>query len=125
MVQDMGEMVTLIPEFITTDVLTDHKEHVILTLGLSVIKSEIFRREVTQQVANQAIQVLREATVRNPNLAISFALAGCLAARFDSMPAMNDYDEAIAIADRIVATHSPGNSLTTIQKKAMVLISDL
>ncbi|KAN0131872.1 CHAT domain containing protein [Lactarius tabidus] len=125
MVQDMGDMVALIPEFITTDILTDHQEHAILTLGLSVIKSEIFRREVTQQVANQAIQVLREATVRNPNLAISFALAGCLAARFDSMPAMNDYDEAIAIADRIVATHSPGNSLTTIQKKAMVLISDL
>jgi hypothetical protein len=91
----------------------------------AVTATEMFRRKDTQLVANRAIQVLREATVLNPDLVISDALARCLAARFKTTLAMNDYEEAIAIADRIVATHSPGNSPTTMQRNAMMLISFL
>jgi CHAT domain-containing protein/tetratricopeptide (TPR) repeat protein len=124
-VQDLEEMVALIPEFITTGSLTYHSKNAIETFRGAATQTNIFRREDTQQVANRVIQVLREATVLNPDLVISEALATCLAARFQKTFAMSDYEEALAIADRIVATHSPGNSPTRIQKSAMMLVSIL
>jgi tetratricopeptide (TPR) repeat protein len=125
MVQDLEKMVTLIPEFITADILTYHRKHTIKAFGEVVTKTEMFRREDTNEVANQVVQVLREATVLNADLDISFALARCLATRFKTTQVMNDYEEAIAILDRIVATHSTGNSPTRIQIDAMILISFL
>jgi tetratricopeptide (TPR) repeat protein len=125
MVQDLGEMVALIPEFLTTDILTYHPKHAIEVFSKVVTATEIFCRRDTQLVANQAIQVLREATSLNPDWDISLALALCLAARFRVMLAMSDYEEVIAIADKIVATHTPGNSPTRVQRNAMMLISSL
>jgi CHAT domain-containing protein len=122
MVQDLEEMVTLIPEFITADILTYHRKHAIIGLGVGVDATEMFCRKDTQLVANRLTQVLREATMLNPDLVISFAVAECLAARFKMTLAMNDYKEAMDIADKIVATHSPGNSPTRIQSHAMLLI---
>ncbi|KAN0141035.1 CHAT domain containing protein [Lactarius tabidus] len=127
LVQDLEEMVALIPEFITADILTDHQKQAIEAFGDAVTdtKTLIFRRKDTQRVADRAIQALRETTVINPDLDISFALARCLTARFETTPVMNDYDEAMSIADRIVATHTPGNSLTKTHRGAMLLISVL
>jgi CHAT domain-containing protein len=127
MVQDLEEMVALIPEFITADILTHHRKEAIVALGDAVTdtKTLIFRRKDTQRVADRAIQALREATIINPDLDISFALARCLTSRFETTPVMNDYEEAITIVDRIVATHTPGNSLTKTQRGAMLLTSVL
>ena len=122
--QDFEEMMALIPEFITANVLTYHQKGAIRALGEAVTRTEHFRREDTQQVTNRAILVLREATVLNPDLDISYTLATCLAARFETRLEMNDYEEAIAIADGIVATQFLGNSRTT-HRDAMVLISVL
>ncbi|KAN0131842.1 CHAT domain containing protein [Lactarius tabidus] len=124
MVQDFEEMMALIPEFITADILTHCQKGAIKALGEAVTRTEIFRREDTQQVTNRAIRVLREATVLNPDLDVSYTLARCLAARFETRLEMNDYEEAMAIADRILATHFTGNSRTT-QRDAMRLISVL
>jgi tetratricopeptide (TPR) repeat protein len=127
MVQDLEEMVALIPEFITVPgaILTYRRKNSIETFSVAVANTDIFRREDTQQVANRVIQVLREATVLNADLVISNALATCLAARFKITLAMDDYEEAMAIADRIVATHSPGSSPMRMQRHAMMLISVL
>jgi CHAT domain-containing protein/tetratricopeptide (TPR) repeat protein len=127
MVQDLEEMITLIPEFITADILTFHRKQAIEAFNLVVpaTVTEMFCRTDTKLVANRAIQVLQEASLLNPDFNISLTLARCLAARFKTTLAMNDYEDAIAIADRIVATHSPGNSPTMIQRDAMILISIL
>jgi CHAT domain-containing protein/tetratricopeptide (TPR) repeat protein len=125
MVQNLEEMVALIPEFITADVLTDHRQQAIEAFGVAVTVTEMFLREDTQQVANRAIQVLREAVAVNPDSVISYALCQCLTARFESTLAMSDYEEAMAIVGRLVSTHSPGNSPTTTQRNAMKLISML
>jgi tetratricopeptide (TPR) repeat protein len=125
MVQDLEEMLDLIPKFITTDILTYPPKSAINAFIEAITPTEMFFRKDPQLVANRAIQVLREATVLNPDLDISYALARCLAARFKTTLATNDYEEAIAILDRIVATHSPGNSPTTMQRNAMMLISFL
>jgi CHAT domain-containing protein/tetratricopeptide (TPR) repeat protein len=125
MVQDLEEMAALIPEVITADILTDQRKCAIEALGEVVNATEMFCREDTKQVADRAIQALREAMALNPDLDVSLALARCLAARFETTLVMNDYEEAIANADRIVATHSSGNSLTMIQGDAMMLITAL
>jgi tetratricopeptide (TPR) repeat protein len=125
MVQDLEEMVALIPEFITADILTYHPKQAIQVFIEAITATEMFCRKDTQLVANRVIQMLREATVLNPDLLISDALSTCLAARFQTTLAMSDYEEAIAIADKIVATYSPGNSPTTLQRNAMMLISFL
>jgi CHAT domain-containing protein/tetratricopeptide (TPR) repeat protein len=125
MVQDLEEMMALIPKFITADILTYHQRHAIQAFGDVVPETEMFRREDTQQVANRVIQMLRESTLLNPDLVISYALAWYLAARFETAPVMNDCEEAIAILDRIVATYSPGSSLSMMQRNSMVLISVL
>ena len=125
MVRDLEEVVALIPLLITTDVLTNHEKQAIVALGDAASETEMFSRKDTQQVADRAIQALRAATVLNPDLVISFTLARCLNARFRTIPVMNDYEEAISIADKIVAIHSPENSLTKLQRGAMLLISAL
>jgi CHAT domain-containing protein len=125
MVRDLEEMLALIPEFITADILENDQIAAIAAFCDAVNATSMFRREGTQQVANRAIQVLREATVLNPNLDIALTLAMCLTFRFSTTPVMDDYEEAIVIADRIVATHSPGNIPTTMQINAMILISSL
>ncbi|KAN0131128.1 CHAT domain containing protein [Lactarius tabidus] len=125
MVQDLEEMVALIPEFITPDILTHPSKTAIEVFTGVVTATGMFCRKDTQLIANRAIQVLQEASVLNPDLVISSALATCLSARFQTTSVMNDYEEAVAILDRIVATHTHGNSPTVIQRNAMMTISFL
>ncbi|KAF8263685.1 CHAT domain-containing protein [Lactarius quietus] len=125
MIQDMEEMVALIPEFITTDILTYRQMHAVKAFSEVVVDTTAFRQKDTRQVADRAIQVLREAMVLNQDLDISYLLALCLSVRFEARLKMNDYEEAIVIAERIFATHSDGDSLTGTQRDAMSLISVL
>jgi hypothetical protein len=82
MVQDLEEMMALIPEFITADTLTFQRKQAIQAFGDAFPETEVFCREDIQQIATRVIQMLREATVLNPDLDISYALAKCLATRF-------------------------------------------
>ena len=125
MVQDLEEMVALIPEFITADVLTSREKFSIKALGDGIAQHEPFCPEDTQQLSDRAIRLLREATVLNPDVYISYALARCLDARLETTLVIDDCEEAIAHADRIVGTHAPGNTLTMMQRNAMMLISGL
>jgi CHAT domain-containing protein len=122
---DLEDMLALIPQFITADILTYHQKYAIEVFRDVITKTEMFCRKDTQLVANRAIQVLREATVLNPDLVISLALATCLAVRFQMTLTTDDYMEAIANTDKIVATYSPENSPTILQRNAMMLISSL
>ena len=127
MKRDFEEMVALIPEFVTADAFTFSQKqalHVFCRALIGFVKT-MFHQEDTQKVANQAIQVLREATVLNPDVDISYALAFCLSARFETTLVMNDYEEAISVADRMIATYSPGNNPTMMESNAMLLISML
>ena len=127
MERDFEEMVALIPEFVTADALTINQKQALNAFSrvLEQFSDSMFRREDTQKVANRAIQVFREATVLNPDEDISLALAICLSARFERTQVMNDYEEAIGAVDRIIATYSPGNIPTMMQRDAMALISRL
>ena len=125
--RDFEEMVALIPEFVTADALTISQKRALndFCKVLTRFVKAMFHREDTQKAANRAIQVLREATVLNPDVVFSYALAICLFARFETTLVMNDYEEAMGAADRIIATYSPGNIPTVMERNAMHLISML
>ena len=127
MVQDLEEMVPLIPELITASSLTYHRKRAFYTFNsvLSHLKPDLYRRGDTQPVADRAIQVLREATVLNPDKDIAFALAMCLTSRFETTRVMNDCEEAISNFDTVTATYSPGNNLTRMERCAMLLMLGL
>ena len=121
MAQDLEEIVVLIPELITADVLTYNQILAFDAFSVAVHKltPDLFCREDTQPVADRAIQVLREATALNSNPRIAIALATCLGTRFETTHAMSDCEEAIATFDRTFATCSSGNSLVVRQRHAM------
>ena len=109
MEQDFEEMVALIPEVVTADALTNTQRRAFNAFCevLTRFVKTMFRQEDTQKVANRAIQILREATVLNPDVDISYALVICLFARFETTLVMDDYEEAIGAADKILAKYSP------------------
>ena len=125
--QDVEEIVTLIPEFLTADVLTYGRKCAFEAFGLAPpdLVTKTHRQEDTERIVNQAIEALREATALNPDLSISFALAMYLAVRFKTTRDMNDCEEALTNFDKVVATCSPGNNITTVESKAMATTSIL
>ena len=131
MTRDLEEMVVLLPEFVTADILTYDRTVAINDFSSAVftlatkISQMYYRQEDTQLVFDQAIQVLRESAVLNPDLGISYALAMCLAVRFETTLVMTDCEEAITSFDRIVATCSPEKILTEMEKNAIRLILGL
>ena len=121
--QDMEEMVALIPEVL----VSTHRWHVeaiqSFAEAVHVNKTDIFQRRDTQQVADRVINILREATEPSPDLQVSFALASCLSARFEIAHVINDYEEAMAIVDKILAD-TPGDDRPTIEE-TVTLTSEL
>ena len=94
---------------------------------------DIFCRAVNHKIAleyvnlrppEQIILVLRKAETIMPDLA-SYPLALCLSKRFLMAHVINDYEDAIAIADKIVGAHTPGDSPTPEQRQATQLIEVL
>ncbi|KAI9436313.1 CHAT domain-containing protein [Lactarius indigo] len=120
---DMEEVVALIPDVLASGVSTQESKDAITAFIDAVNKTEIFRRRDTQQVADRVIQMLREATMLNPDLQVSLALACCLDARFQTTHVIDDYEEAMTIADKIVAAITPGDAQT--QDGVVGLIVDL
>ncbi|KAI9435225.1 hypothetical protein BJY52DRAFT_1230918 [Lactarius psammicola] len=128
MIQDMEEMVALFPEVLASDVSTPESLDTISAVADAVNEIEMSHRKHTQRVTERVVKILWEATVLNPDSHdVSYALASCLASRFQfrTTHVINDYEEAIAITDKIIATHSPGDGLTMTQRNAIGLIEVL
>jgi hypothetical protein len=121
----MEEMVALITEVLASDVSTSGSESTAAIHAFTdvVSKTELFHQKHTQQLTDRVIQVLRESTTLKPDSELaSYALASCLTGRFETTHVINDYEEAIVTADKIVAAHIPGESLTTRQTDTIQLI---
>ncbi len=123
MIQDMEEMVALAHELVCSGVSTSDLIFSIVPFSFAV--TTVYIPDGTNKPPERVIQVLRVAMVLIPDSRVSIALAWCLAGRFQMSHVINDYEEAIAIADKIVAAHSPGASLTPQQTQAIQLIKVL
>ena len=116
-------MATLTHELLSSEVSIDDLRDA--TTAFSIAVSHAFRLGDARLPPEQVIQVLRKAKMIMLDSHISYSLARCLAARFQITHEISDYDEAIAIVDKIIAAHSPGDSLTPIQGEAIRLIEML
>jgi CHAT domain-containing protein len=127
-IQDMEEIVALIPEvlevlaFDISESMPDATEAIGVFADV-LINTEMIHRKDTQQLAGRGIQLLREAARLKPNSdKVSYAFASCLAARFEMVHVIKDYEDAMTIANKIFATHTPGDSLTSTQRCGILLI---
>ncbi len=113
MIQVMEEMAALTHELLCSGVSTSDLIFPIMPFSGPISKT--LHLYDTIEPPERVIQVLREAMVLIPDSRVSYALAHCLAHCFQTAHGINDYEEAIAITDKIVAAHSPGDSLTLTQ----------
>jgi hypothetical protein len=123
MIQDL-EMVALFRELLSSDA-SESSYFNDAIVGFSRAIGHAFSLEDVKLPPEQVIQVLREAETIIPYSEVSYALAICLTQRFLTAHVINDYEDAIAIADRIVAAHHPGDGLTPVQRGATNLIQAL
>jgi CHAT domain-containing protein len=101
----LKRMTVLCRELLTSDDLTGYPARAIETLA-SVVTGLVGLESDTQSL-EQVIKCLREATVRLPDLhGVRYALSYCLFMRFNETKSNDDYDDAIAILDNMIASHS-------------------
>ena len=100
-IRDIGEMATLCHELLTSDVSES-----LLIDAVNALDDAIFGTPVPfgQPPPDGAIECLREARIRLPNLKrISLALASSLSDRFHWAQSKDDYEEAMSILDELIA----------------------
>ena len=119
--RDMEEMACLIREFGTTDF--SKGRHSVAVNAFSTAIQKIYLWFSPRQPPEQAIEVLRDVIMDNPDLEQAFvALVLCLTNRFCMTHVINDCEEAISIVDKFFASHPLGDNLTPTQEKAIFLI---
>jgi CHAT domain-containing protein/tetratricopeptide (TPR) repeat protein len=124
MMQDLEEIAAFSHELLSSDVSMSDLISPISNFSAAVVMTT-FDLEDAKLPPEQVIQVMREAEMIIPDSTVSFALACCLFNRFRAAHVINDYEDAIAITDKILAAHSPGDSLTATQINAIHLIKVL
>ena len=123
-VEEMEEMASLCRELLTSDKLIGYTRDAIFDYAIATV--EVFRRSDAMQPPERVIAVLRLAKRRQPDWHhVSFALAHCLAIRFQMTHDISFYEEAISTADEIIDPRHLGNNLTPTQKRAIELIVTL
>ncbi|KAF8263873.1 CHAT domain-containing protein [Lactarius quietus] len=115
--QDMEELATLSHELLTSD--SSGGSRVELRKAIAAFTfaaaTTLAKDGSTQQPSDCVLQALREATIIIPDLVdISLVLASCHLTRFKRTLAIKEYEEVIAIADKIICAtgHLRDDSLT-------------
>ncbi|KAH8984990.1 CHAT domain-containing protein [Lactarius hatsudake] len=124
--QDIEEMTVLCRELLSSDsdISKDYPMEAIMPFSGAIITE--FDKKNAKEPPQELIEVLRMATIPQPDLdLVSFALARCLCTRFQMTFANDDYEEAIPILDRIIASRPPGDSLNAMRDKAIWMIVSL
>ncbi|KAI9433914.1 hypothetical protein H4582DRAFT_2185111 [Lactarius indigo] len=107
-VQDIEEMTVLFHELLTDDASEDDIT-VSSTLLTKAVSSNKSLWSLGQPLA-QVIECLRLAKIRKPELRLIHCnLAFCLCARYSMTFVDDDYEEAEAIVDEVIASSSPGD----------------
>ena len=122
--EDIQEMAILCRELLDPGLSEDYPMEAIMPFSGAVITE--FDKRNAKEPPQEVIEVLRSAAIIQPNLIfVSFALARCLCTRFQISFAIGDYEEVMPILDRIIASHSPGDGLSTMEDKAIEMIMSL
>jgi CHAT domain-containing protein/tetratricopeptide (TPR) repeat protein len=112
----LKQMTALCRELLTSDDLAGHPALAIKTLA-SIVSPLV---ALDTQPLEQLIECLREANARLPDHHdVPYALSWCLFMRFNTTKSSDDYDGAIAILEKIIASYSSAND-PDLRSKAQV-----
>jgi len=106
-VRHIDEMTDLCRELLASDVPQSY----LLRAANALVYVNLTIREQSSklEVSDKVIKCLREANRRLDSRELAFNFAGHLVARFMSTRSIDDYEEAMAIFDRIISSESSGN----------------
>jgi hypothetical protein len=98
--------------------LTGYTRDAIFDFSIAAV--EIFHRDDVKQPPERVIDVpATRSTTQKPDFHhVSFALAHCLAIRFQMTQVIGFYEEAITTADKIIASRSPGDKVLLRRRSA-------
>jgi hypothetical protein len=118
--QDIEEMAVLCHELLKSDISTTSVTHFIMGL-VRAFQVQVEDSSEQQEPSDKVIECLREANVRLPDSHdISVALACSLCDRFGIAYSNDDYEEGMAILDKVI--RAPGDRLTGPQEVALRLV---
>ncbi|KAI9508831.1 CHAT domain-containing protein [Russula earlei] len=112
--QDIEEMAVLCLELLDSDISITPSTDSIMAL-FRAIKAQFVRWDGLREPPKKAIECLREANRRLPDShQLSIALACVLFNRFNITYSNDDYEEATAILDKVIASCPPGGQFQVI-----------
>jgi CHAT domain-containing protein len=108
----LKQMTVLCRELLTSGDLTELPTLAIKALAHVIVISPLAGLEsLDTQPLDQLIECLREANARLPDLHdVPDALSWCLYTRFNATNSHDDYDDAMTILDKIIASHSSADN---------------
>jgi CHAT domain-containing protein len=118
--QTIEEISALCCDLLYSDFSTDKPN---LTLVIQHFAEAVYTylRHSWGQLPQQVVECLREANKRQPDLhEISFALFYHFSHRFYAIQSNEDYERAMTLLDKIIASHSPADSPTENLKQSLM-----
>jgi hypothetical protein len=117
--QHIEEMADLCDELLVSDISTDS-----LTRPIMLFASTVYARDRDQVLevnipSEKVIASLRRVIRRLPDLGVSIALAKTLFRRFEITVSDDDYNEGMAILDKIIKFRGPGDTPSPYQAAAL------
>jgi len=117
--QDIEEMADLCDELLDSDISTDSLTHPII-LFASTIEARGKESLGVKISSEKVIGSLRRVIIRLPDLAeVSFVLAKCLIFRLFLTFSDDDYNEGMAVLDKVINLRGPGDTPSPYQAMAL------
>ncbi|KAH9047494.1 CHAT domain-containing protein [Lactarius deliciosus] len=125
--QDMNEMVDLCREFLGPNISAEFPAAAFMPLGLAVMDE--FNRGRSVQSLDKVVECLRDAARLCPpgseSHPVLYALAATSGIRFLGTHSNEDYEEGMALLERILDPNQPGECPDSIRGAALFLASGL
>ncbi|KAH9976536.1 hypothetical protein BJV74DRAFT_888682 [Russula compacta] len=118
--RDVGEMATLCLELLRSGVEESPLIDAVNALASAIIMTRV---PFGQPLPHEAIECLREARIRFPDLEqVCFALAKSLCIRFDWAHSHDDYEEAMSVLDEMIADPNKQVELAMRMARTLALV---
>ncbi|KAH9959958.1 CHAT domain-containing protein [Russula dissimulans] len=124
--KDVEEMTTLCRELLTSDTSGSHLRTTIVPFAEAFLTKIYLTVQPEVKLLEQVIDCLRDSVKAFPDLhEVSLALASALATRFNIAHSNDDYEEAAAILDKVIAAHPAAEPPAPLQVLASEMVTCL
>ncbi|KAI9509763.1 CHAT domain-containing protein [Russula earlei] len=123
-ISDIEEMANLCHELLNSDISKTILATVFENFANSLVATRSLRRHLSPSPSEKVIECLRDASVCLPDLhRVSIVLAMSLLTRFEITLLNDEYEEGMAIVDKIIAFRGPGDRPSEFQGPALQLVA--